>query len=339
MSQNYSDPTFTWNYNKANKNKWKSPLINVALFFLTLITTTIAGAEWASSTGGPMEFSVIVSNGLPYALAILFFLSAHEFGHYFASKYHGVDATLPYYIPFPPIPFFLNFGTLGAVIKTRSRVPNNKIMFDIGVAGPIAGFIASVIILFYGFTHLPGAEYILSIHPDYFDPEYSKDSLGFAFGDSLLFSFFRNLFADPNSFIPPMSEIYHYPYLCVGWFGLFVTTMNMIPVGQLDGGHVIFGMFGIKKHEAVASISMILLILLGVMGVLDSFLELNINIGWSGWLFWSFILYFFIKVKHPPVQVFEKLSTGRMILGFISLLILILSFSPNPFVITIPAGI
>jgi len=131
-----------------------------------------------------------------------------------------------------------------------------------------------------------------------------------------------------------MTEVYHYPYLMVGWFGLFVTAMNMIPVGQLDGGHVVYSMFGSKKHEKIASISMVILLALGILGLIDSILELDIQIGWSGWLFWSLILYFIIKVKHPPVQYFEHLDKKRMIIGYFSLFIFIVSFSPTPFIIS-----
>ncbi len=340
MAEHYSKPTFTWNFRDSIKIKKDRPIINLGLFLITFATTVIAGAEWTSgSLGQPMEFSRLIALGLPYAVSILFFLSAHEFGHYFAAKYHGVNASLPYYIPFPPIPIFLNFGTMGAVIKTRSRIPNNKIMFDIGVAGPIAGFIASLIILTYGFLNVPPVEYILSIHPDYFSPQYGADGLSLQFGDTILFSFFREIFVSPGTFFPPMTEIYHFPYLCVGWFGLFVTTLNMIPIGQLDGGHIIFSMFGGKKHESIASVSLILIIIMGVVGIVDAFMELNLNFGWSGWLFWGLILYFIIKVKHPPVPEFEELSTGRMILGYFSLIILILSFSPSPIVFSLPPGI
>jgi len=122
--------------------------------------------------------------------------------------------------------------------------------------------------------------------------------------------------------------------LCVGWFGLFVTAMNLIPVGQLDGGHIIYSMFGDKIHEAIASISMIVLLVIGITGILDTYLQLNFGFGWMGGLLWAVILYFFIKVKHPPVPYYEKLGTGRMILGYVAMLIFILSFSPTPFTIS-----
>lgn len=330
MEEYYSEQIRDY-YQPAEKKD--SYLIHLILLIITFLTTIVAGLEWTTGRVGPYEAKDL-SRGLPYAVSIIFVLSCHEFGHYFAAKYHKVKATLPYFIPFPPIPGFFNFGTMGAVIRTKSITPNNKAMFDIGVAGPIAGFIACLIILIYGFTNLPPVDYILSIHPDYFSPDYGKDSINLEFGSTLIYEILKYLFANPNDFIPPMSEIYHYPYLCVGWFGLFVTAMNLIPVGQLDGGHIIYSMFGQKVHEAVASISMIILMLLGAGGIISSSFGLQFELGWSGWLFWALILFFIIKIKHPPVPYFEKLDKKRMLLGYFAIAIFILSFSPTPFIIS-----
>jgi len=316
--------------NKIKKNNY---LLHIGLFILTFLTTTIAGAEWISGSPGPYELSFL-AKGLPYSLSMLFILSCHEFGHYFAAKIHKVDATLPFFIPFPSIAGFLNFGTMGAVIKTRSPIETRKAMFDIGVAGPIAGFIACLIILFWGFTHVPGKEYILNIHPDYFANDFGKGQLELAFGNTFIFSLFKDIFVDPSTFFPPMSEIYHYPYLCVGWFGLFVTAMNMIPVGQLDGGHISYTMFGDETHYKGAVISFSLLFILGTLGLLEGVLDIGITFGWSGWLFWALILYFFIKLKHPPVPDNTELDFKRKLLGYISFIILLLSFSPTPFIIS-----
>lgn len=314
--------------------KKHSPFLHLLLFGISLVTTIIAGMEWISPTPGPYSL-LELTNAVPYSLSILFIIGVHEFGHYFAARFHRVDTTLPYFIPFPPIAGFLNFGTMGAVIRTRSVVMNNRAMFDIGVAGPIAGFVASIIVLIYGFTHLPGVEYLLAIHPDYFSSTYGEGAISLEFGNTIIFSIFNSIFANSDQFVPPMSEIYHYPYLTAGWLGLFITAMNMIPVGQLDGGHIVYSMFGTKKHEAIASISMIVLIVLGVFGAIDSFTDFGIQFGWTGWLFWALILNFVIKVKHPPVVHFEPLDSKRMILGYISLFILVISFSPNPFIITL----
>ncbi|MCP5063644.1 MAG: site-2 protease family protein [Ignavibacteriae bacterium] len=282
---------------------------------------------------GPYDLQTLAI-GLPYSLSALFILATHEFGHYFAAMYHKVKATLPYFIPIPPIMGFFNFGTMGAVIKTKSEIKTNKAMFDIGVAGPIAGFIASLIVLIYGFTHLPSIDYLLAIHPDYLSPEYGKEAISLQFGNSLLFVFLKDILTNSNDFVPPMTEVYHYPYLMTGWFGLLITAMNMIPVGQLDGGHIVYSMFNSKLQEAVASISMIVLVTLGVAGIVDGLLELGLGFGWSGWLLWAGILYFIIKVKHPPVRYFQPLDSGRKIIGYISLAILIISFSPTPFFIS-----
>ncbi len=305
--------------------------LHILLFLLTLITTIFAGTEWASGKMPPYQISELIDKGLPYSLTVLFILGVHEFGHYFASKYHGVDATLPFFIPFPPIAGFLNFGTMGAVIKTRSGIDNNVKMFDIGVAGPIAGFIASVLVLIYGFTHLPDVSYLLNIHPDYFSPNYGSGNVEISFGNTLLYSFLQSLFTTSKDFVPPMSEMYHYPFLISGWFGLLVTSMNLMPVGQLDGGHVIYSMFGHKTQVFVANIFMILLLASGILGFVDSAFNLSFHVGWSGWIFWAALLYFFIKIEHPPVPFFYKLDLKRQIAGYFAIFIFIVSFIPVPF--------
>ena len=320
--------------NKPKKEK-KNYLLHIGLFIITFITTTIAGVQWTTGMAGPYDSNHLLL-GLPYSLSILFILTCHEFGHYFAAVYHKVKATFPYYIPFPPIPFFLNFGTMGAVIKTKTPVPTKKAMFDIGVAGPIAGFVACLIVLIYGFTHVPGKEYLIAIHPDFNTPEYGNGEINLVFGNTLLFSFFKTIFVSPGQFFPPMSEVYHYPYLCVGWFGLFITAMNMIPIGQLDGGHIGYTIFGKETHFKIAVVSFSILFVLGVLGIIESTLDFHIGFGWSGWLFWAVILYFIIKIEHPPIHDDTELDFKRKIIGYFSFFVLIISFSPTPFLVTIP---
>jgi membrane-associated protease RseP (regulator of RpoE activity) len=135
---------------------------HLALFLLTLLTTTIAGMVWQNEYD-LSKFSV----GLTYSLSLLFILSCHEFGHFFAAQNHGIRVSLPYYTPFPPIPWIINFGTMGAVIRTREPITTRKALFDIGIAGPIAGFIASILILIVGFVTVPEKEFLLGIHPNY----------------------------------------------------------------------------------------------------------------------------------------------------------------------------
>ena len=207
-------------------------------------------------------------------------------------------------------------------------------MFDIGVYGPISRFVASVFVLGYGFLHLPGSDFITAIHPDYFAEDFGANTITLAFGNSILFNAISLLLTTSADFVPPMSEIYHYPYLCAGWFGLFLTAMNMIPVGQLDGGHIVYSMFGSERHLKIARVSLAIVILLGGLGILSALFEWSGSIGWPGWLLWAFILYSVIKVKHPPVLRFNELDNRRKMLGYTSLLILMVSFSPSPFVVS-----
>jgi len=321
-------------------------LLHSTLFILTLFTTTVAGVQWVGYDPTLLEN---FHHGLAYSIALLAILSAHEFGHYFAARYHGVKATLPYYIPFPLIPGVINFGTLGAVIRTKSPVLSRKSMFDIGVAGPIAGFVVSLFILAYGFATLPDTDYILRIHPNYdFGINADPTSTGYPleFGQTILFWLFSEFFARPDTFFPPMSEIYHYPFLCVGWFGLFVTALNLIPIGQFDGGHIIFAMFG-EKHRIIARWAFTALIILGIPAITESVIRSGIMLigyeelpnfqwlswSWSGWFIWAMISYFFVKLDHPPVMDMSPLSDGRMIVGYAAFVIFILSFSFIPFTI------
>ena len=333
MPDYYNDIFQDHNRAEIIKKDKKNYLLHTLLFAATFITTTIAGAQWISGLPGPYQISFIMK-GLPYSISIMFIISCHEFGHYFAAVYHKVKVTLPFYIPFPPVPVFLNFGTMGAVIKTKTPIYSKKAMFDIGVSGPIAGFIACLIVLGYGFTHVPGINYLLAIHPDYFSPDYGKNAIDLAFGNTLLFSFFKLVFIHSYQFFPPMSEIYHYPYLCVGWFGLFVTAMNMIPVGQLDGGHISYTMFGEETHYKIAVVFFAILMVLGITGLVESIMDLSTNFGWAGWLLWALLLFFVIKLKHPVVPDSSELDTKRKLLGYFSFFIFIISFSPTPFMVS-----
>jgi membrane-associated protease RseP (regulator of RpoE activity) len=316
----------------------KIPL-HVTLFLITLFTATLAGVEWV----GKDPFDLLNFRlGLTYSLSLLLVLGSHEFGHFFYALKHRVKATLPFFIPFPVIPGMLNFGTFGAVIRTKTPVPSRKAMFDIGVSGPIVGFIMSVAILVFGFTHLPSREYLIHIHPNYdfaTNTVPGSEGIPLAFGNTILFRALEMIFTNPHKgFVPPMTEIYHYPFLCVGWFGLFVTAMNLLPIGQLDGGHMIYAMFG-AAHRRVARVFFFIILIIGLLGLLPllpkSFgLPSNIQLGWTGWLFWCAILFFVIKLDHPPVLDESPLDTKRKIIGWLTILIFVVSFSPNPLTIS-----
>jgi membrane-associated protease RseP (regulator of RpoE activity) len=301
-------------------------LINIALFAATFFTTTLAGVFWSNNDPYQLEN---FRSGLTYSILILFVISAHEFGHYFAARIHKIPVTLPYYIPFPFL--FLNpFGTMGAVIKMKAYKQSRKSLFDIGVAGPIAGWIATLLVLIIGFINLPPIDYLYQIHP-----EYLKSGIpltGLTFGSNLTFKFLENILIPSSGkiFMPPMNEMYHYPFLCVGWFGLFITSLNMMPIGQLDGGHISYAMFG-KKHLYIAYSCFALLLIFGLPSLLQYF-GINLNFGSLNWLIWAFFIFFIIKIKHPPVSEYdtEPLGTLRQITGWFSYFIFITSFTPVP---------
>lgn len=313
--------------------------MHIVLFIATVFTTAMAGAAWSGHD--PNEL-LNLRYGLEYALLLLLFLSSHEFGHFIAARIHNVDATLPFYIPFPGTLFAImpNFGTFGAVIRTRSRMSSRRIVFDIGVAGPIAGFIVCSAILAVGFMTLPGIEYLQSIHPGY--PNVSSPAGSeVVFGKTLLYSFFESIFAPVHSYIPPMTEMYHYPMLVVGWFGLFVTGLNLLPVGQLDGGHLTFSMFSPATHKRIGVVVVVVLALISLPELFISFAAsdnfhipefFNVFIvpGGSSWIFWVIMIVFIIKFKHPPVDSYEPLDMKRKLIGYLTVLIFILSFTPSP---------
>lgn len=242
----------------------------------------MAGAELVSGrsffNGGDLEWSDLLM-GLPYSLCFLGFLTVHEFGHYLTAVYHKVRCSLPYYIPvfFPFFP--VNIGSFGAVIRIRELPSSRRKYFDIGVAGPLAGFVIAVGLLVWGFTHLPPLEeYVFNIHPDYpakFQGiptgEQAADAGGLAFnvGGSLLFEFLKNVLPPDPSQVPPGFEIMHYPFIFVGFLTLFFTALNLLPIGQLDGGHVVYGLFGRKAAGIISRIAVLTLVMVGGTGMVQ----------------------------------------------------------------------
>ncbi|MFM8840232.1 MAG: site-2 protease family protein, partial [bacterium] len=346
---NASDKQFKSILHDSDK-KNSSLIVHVLLFVLTCASTMMAGSAWAGKN--PIEITNWIF-GWTYASLLMLFLLTHEFGHYFAAKYHGVDASLPYFIPLP-IPFVSIFGTLGAYIKTRAPIPNRKALFDIGASGPLAGFVICFAIFVYGLMNLPTIDFLYSIHPDYKELGIMYPDWGMYFGDMLLFKGLTSLLVAPGTYIPPLNEIYHYPFLCVGWFGMFVTSLNLLPLGQLDGGHIAYAMFG-NKQRVIAKIAWYGMIFLGFGSFLGWFYEqivvespnqiytilqdiflptlLGIKVhadwvysGWSGWLFWAFFTRFFIRLEHPPVQG-DDIGIMRHVLGWITFIIFITTFA------------
>jgi len=298
-------------------------LTHFGLLALTFVTATLAGVQWLNRD--PTELSNF-SLGFTYAWLILFFLLTHEMGHYIAARVHKVDTTLPFFLPFPPYLGIMPFGTFGAVIRIRSELRDRHTLFDVGASGPIAGFLVCLLILIWGLTHLPSIEYLYSVHPEYRSMA-EIPSEGLRFGEPILYRLLRMLLVPPSSFVPPMNEIYHYPYLCVGWFGAFVTALNLLPVGQLDGGHIAYAMFGSSSHR-ISQVVLLMMMLLGTAGVLP-LLGVNFPYGWIGWLLWSIVLALLLRSKrfqHPVMEDVQELGTARMSLGWLCAVIFVLCF-------------
>jgi len=321
--------------------------LHLALFLFTVLTTLWAGTFWG---GHPVHFGsfpemfTALAFGIPYSASLLLFLGVHEFGHFFASVHHRVRATLPYFIPVPPLPFLLSLGTMGAVIKVKERIPGTNALFDIGIAGPVSGFAVCVGLLVYGFLNLPPANFIYTIHPEYLTKEGLQAAMQpgtLILGKNLLWIGLEYLIAPKN--LPPMSEMYHYPFLFTGWLGSLVTALNLLPVGQLDGGHVMYAMFGRRGHAIAAKTFLLFIILLGFPAMAELLLSLikpdavavippiMLHWSWSGWLLWAFILSRLIGLNHPPTGDDHQLNTPRKISGWTTIVIFCITFTPVPF--------
>jgi membrane-associated protease RseP (regulator of RpoE activity) len=241
------------------------------LFFLLLTTcfTTLAGAEWITGNFWfdfgqklpPLGWKDFL-NGLKFSIPFLGVLTIHEFGHYLFARHYRAKVTLPFYIPaWFGFLGMQSLGTMGAFISLKSRLKSRTEYFDVGVAGPLAGFFAALVLLWYGYTHLPDLSYLFHIHPEYTkfgdkyaDFVYANPGQNFLLGKSLLIQFFESFVAADASLIPNGYELMHYPFLFAGYLALFFTALNLMPVGQLDGGHILFAACGPKVHRLASPI-------------------------------------------------------------------------------------
>lgn len=288
--------------------KKKSIWINITLLVATIFTTTLAGAyQWISidqarlgitnadffmSISQSFQPEYLLQGFLFFSIPLMLILGIHEMGHYYVSKKHHVDASLPYFIPLPP-PFIL--GTFGAVISTREPIPNRKALLDIGAAGPLCGFLIAIPVTFLGFFLMQQNPIVVQSGGYIMNP--------------LLIQGIENLFAIPNN------AIIH-PTLFAGWVGIFLTAVNLLPVGQLDGGHVAKAVLKDKHKYA----SWIVIILLAAMGLF-----------YTGWLMFAFLILFLIGTQHqPPLNEITPLDTRRKLIALLILIIFIVSFAPLP---------
>jgi membrane-associated protease RseP (regulator of RpoE activity) len=274
----------------------KFPYLHLVLFVLTFFSTLLAGALFQKGINIIRE-PMRIFEGLPFSLTLMTILLAHELSHYLASRKHHTEATLPYFIPAP----ITLIGTFGAFIKMKSPIITRKALIDIGASGPIAGFLLSVVAALIGLSYssvVPTAE--------------AKGALGL--GDSLLFSFLSNLVFGR---LPDSYEILLHPMAFAGWIGLFVTSLNLIPIGQLDGGHIAYAFLG--ERQRFVSITLVAtLLLLGLFF-------------WEGWAFWGAVM-LVLGLKHPPVVHWEvPLDRKRRAAGVFAFFIFIITFMPSPF--------
>jgi membrane-associated protease RseP (regulator of RpoE activity) len=260
----------------SKKNKTK--FIQIGLFVATLLTTTISGAEWIFGRSLLFEFDKFsladLLQGLKYSIPFLGFLTVHEFGHYFMAKSKKIKVSLPFYFPIW-LGVVTSFGTLGAFIRIKQTIKTKKDYFDIGIAGPLAGFVIALAILIYGFVNLEGLEYILKIHPEYtslganykeyLSNNYPSDQAS-KIGGSLLYDFLESSLANPANIPHPYEEI-HYPFLLAGFLGLFFTALNLIPIGQLDGGHILYALIGDKYFNIVSPVLFVLFVFFSGLGL------------------------------------------------------------------------
>ena len=269
--------------------------VNVLLFLATVLTTTWAGAmhQGVNLLSEPDRFAT----GLPYAAALLAILGVHEFGHYFFARRHGVNVTLPYFIPVP-----MGLGTLGAFIQIRSAIKSRRAVFDIGIAGPLAGLVVAVPALYFGLRGASPLDDALHIG-------------GVYTGSSLLLSLIYQ-FANGGALGADVIRLS--PIAFAGWIGLFITALNLLPVGQLDGGHIAYGLFGRRAARTIGFTAVAAMIGLGLFV-------------WPGLLAWAVFVAFIAGFSHAPTLDDVTPPDGtRFALGAAALAVLILTLMPLP---------
>jgi len=259
---------------------WRYAL-HLGLFLLTLVSTVLAGVQLVRS--GPVELLSFDVLGLPaaerwaqlgwgllYAGPFLGVLTVHEFGHYFTARYHKVRTTLPIFLPVP-----LGLGTFGAVIRVKDRIFSRRDFFDIGLAGPLAGLLVAVPLLAYAFATLPDqAEYLLVTTRSlarYPAPE-------FTLAQPLLYRLLEHVFADPHR-LPPANLLLRYPLLVAGELSLFFTALNLLPIGQIDGGHILYGLLGPRRAGRLSALLFVAFIFYAGLGLF------SVRSGWQVWLY------------------------------------------------------
>jgi len=322
---------------KLTPKKRLNPRLNLVLFILTLISVLITGGLYSIQTELPENFwqllVQLVKNGWPFALSLLAILSAHEFGHYFAGRKNKVQVTLPYFVPFP-LSFF---GTMGAFINMRSIPKNRRALFDLAVTGPLSGLVVTIVVLMIGLNLSELNQLPLSA-PSLGGLQMEGNSLLYLFlkylsfgrllpepgglnGLSLLVYWVRYFFTGQPFPWGAMDVMLH-PVAWAGWAGMLVTGINLIPAGQLDGGHIFYTLFGKKIADRVFPF------IVGALGLMGFF--------WNGWWMWALLVFILGRRHAEPLDQITELDPKRKWLGYLALFVFILTFIPVP--ITIVGG-
>lgn len=285
------------------------PWLNLVLFGATLISTLYVGAWWYHVAPGTDPLALLY--GWQFAFAVLAVLGIHELGHYAMSRYHGVRASLPYFLPVPTI-----FGTMGAVIKISGRIPSRRALFDIGVAGPIAGIIAAVIVTVIG-LHLPP----VTAPPSVVE---SDTAIHLSIGYPPLLEFLAWLFDQPLRFDDPATA--PNPVVIAGWLGMFITFLNLIPVGQLDGGHITRAMLGPTQRRIGALVPFVL-VFMSVALYFGYGVSFHAILVWIIWAVFGLVL----ALVGPATPVIDTgLDRRRQIIGLVTFAIGLACFVPVP---------
>ena len=310
-----------------------SPWINLLFFLLTLVSMLMAGAIYGYEGPQPEGLNellgLLLGNlgaGIPFAASLLAILLAHEFGHYLAARYHKTAVTLPYFLPFPLSPF----GTLGAFIQLKEPPRNKRVLFDIGIAGPLAGLVVAIPVLLIGLSlsevnQLPvflraGEAYSLEGNSIlYLVAKYLVHGLWLpdpvTFSGLSPFAYWLSFFFTGQPFPLGATDVLLHPIAWAGWAGLLVTALNLIPAGQLDGGHILYSLLG--KYARF-----VLPLVLAGLAVLGFF--------WSGWWLWVFLILLMGGTHAQPLDQITRLDRRRMALAIFGLILFILVFTPIP---------
>jgi len=270
--------------------------LHIILFILTFITTLFAGA--ILNGVDPLREPERIYTGLSFSVTLLLILLTHELSHYFMSRRHNVSVTLPYFIPAPSL-----IGTFGAIIKMKPPIYDRRALIDIGAAGPIGGFIVALIAVVIGLN-------LSDVRPS---EEMQQIEGKLSLGSSIIFALLTKVVL--NIDIKSHDVLLH-PVAFAGWIGLLVTSLNLLPIGQLDGGHISYALF-VEKHEKIAKLAIPVLLLLGILF-------------WEGWLIWA-VLMLVIGYRHPPVVYpMIELDEKRRLIGWTAIFIFIITFTPMP---------